>query len=215
MVDLSFQVDRAEPVPHAMAPLLAFKLRIAQRHEASIHAIALRCQVRIDSPRRRYNSEEQERLRDLFDTPDRWGQTLRGMLWTHTNVMVPPFEAETVVDLPVPCSFDFNVAATKYFAALENSEVPLSFLFSGTVFYPDEDNRLQVSQIPWNKEAVFRLPVQVWQDLMARYYPNSAWLCLRRDAFDRLYEYKRQRGRPTWEQTLEDLFSAAESRCTP
>jgi hypothetical protein len=112
-------------------------------------------------------------------------------------------------------ALDFHVAATKYFAALENSDVPLSFLFSGTVFYPDEEMRLQVSQIPWNKEAVFRLPVQVWQDLMARYYPNSAWLCLRRDAFDRLYEYKRQRGLPTWEQALEELWSAAESRCTP
>jgi hypothetical protein len=215
MVDLSFKVDGAEPVAHAMAPLLAFKLRIAERQQTPIHAIVLRCQLRIDAPRRRYDGAEQERLRELFDTPDRWGQTLRGMLWTHVSVAVPPFTSETLVDLQVPCSFDFNVAATKYFAALQDGEVPLTLLFSGTVFYEAEDGGLQIAQIPWDREAAFRLPVQVWKDLMERYYPNCAWLCLRQDAFDRLHEYKRQRGLPTWEQTLEELLAAAETRYAP
>ena len=162
--DLNFKVERAEPLPHAAAPLLVFKLRIAEtvtdEEPTTIPAVALRCQIRIEPTRRRYAPAEQERLLDLFGEPERWGQTLRSMLWTHASVVVPPFTGSTVVDLPVPCTFDFNVAATKYFHALEDGEVPLCLLFSGTIFYTDDDGVLQVSQIPWEKEAEFRLPVR-------------------------------------------------------
>jgi Family of unknown function (DUF6084) len=207
MPDLSFQVEKAEAVRFAAAPLLGFKLRIAQDAAAlPIHAIALRCQIRIEPGRRRYQVEEQRGLLDLFDTPDRWGQTLRPMLWTHTSTVVPPFTDSIIVDLPVPCTFDFNVAATKYFHALEDGEVPLSLLFSGTVFHEVEDAGLQVEQIPWEKEASFRLPVAVWKEMMELYYPNSAWLCLRRDIFDRLHQYKSEQRIPTWEQALETLL---------
>jgi hypothetical protein len=121
---------------------------------------------------------------------------------------VPSFAGNTVVDLPVPCSFDFNVAATKYFHALDDGEVPLCLLFSGTIFYTTEDGFLQVSQIPWEKEATFRLPVSVWRDMIELYYPNSAWLCLGRVAFDRLYRFKSREGIPTWEQAIERLLDS-------
>jgi hypothetical protein len=160
----------------------------------------------IEPARRRYVTEEQKRLHDLFGEPERWSQTLRSMLWTHASTVVSAFSESASVDLQVPCSFDFNVAATKYFAGLEDGEVPLSFLFSGTVFYAGESGALQVAQIPWDKEARFRLPVKVWKAMMDIYYPNSAWLCLRRDVFDRLYQYKVDRGLPTWEQTLDALL---------
>jgi hypothetical protein len=110
------------------------------------------------------------------------------------------------VDLPVPCSADFNVAAAKYFYALEGGEVPLCLLFSGTIFYAAADGALQVAQIPWEKETDFRLPVRVWQDMMNAYYPKTAWLYLRKDVFDRLYRYKTRRGLPTWEQALDSLL---------
>src|SRR5262249_23302363 len=135
---------------------------------------------------------------------------MRSMLWTHSSVVVPPFTGEQVVDLPVPCTFDFNVAATKYFHALPDGEVPLSLLFSGTVFYEAADGRLQIAQISWEKEARFRLPVKVWNDMMADYYPNGAWLRLRQDIFDRLYRYKVAHGLPSWEQTFEHLLLANE-----
>ncbi len=98
--------------------------------------------------------------------------------------MVPPFKGSTVVDLPVPCTFDFNVAATKYFAALEEGDVPLNLMFSGTIFYEPAGAGLQVEQIPWDRETKYRLPVRVWKEMMDIYYPNSAWLCLRRDVFE-------------------------------
>jgi hypothetical protein len=207
MPDLDFQVEGAEPERFAAAPLLRFRLRVAEKTATPVHTIVLRCQVRIEPGRRRYTTQEKERLLDLFGTPERWGQTVRPMLWTHAVVSVPSFTGSTEVDLPVPCSFDFSLAATKYFGALEEGDIPLCFLFSGTVFHEAEGRGLQVAQVPWDREASFRLPAATWRGLMDAYYPNSAWLCLRRDVFDRLFEYKSRRGLPTWEQAVEELLS--------
>jgi uncharacterized protein DUF6084 len=215
MPDLDFRVEGVEPERFALAPQLMFKLRVTESNGTPIHSVVLRCQVQIEPGRRRYAAAEQDRLVDLFGTPDRWGKTVRPLLWTQTSVQVPPFNGSTLVDLPVPCSYDFSLAATKYFYGLEEGEIPLSFLFSGTVFYEAPDAGLQVAQIPWEKEAHFRLPVPVWKDLMDRYYPNSAWLCLRREVFDHLSRYKSRRGLPTWEQALEELLAAAQEPVQP
>jgi hypothetical protein len=218
--DLSFTIDRAEPEPHAAAPLLVFKLRITEAGAdaagaTSISAVALRCQIRIEPARRAYEPPEQGRLLDLFGEPGRWGRTLRGLLWTQASLVVPPFSGATVVDLPVPCSYDFHLAATRYFDALEGGDIPLVLLFSGTIFYFGEAGHLQVGQIPWEKEAGFRLPVHVWRDLMARHYPDGVWLCLHKDLFDRLSRYKSRRGLPTWERALEDLLDAGDAQEGP
>jgi hypothetical protein len=208
--DLSFQVDGAEVTPYAVAPLLTFRLRATNvSPDEAIHNVVLRCQIQIESTRRKYDPEEEQRLRDLFGEPQRWGQTLRAMLWTHANVVIPPFAGETVIDLPVSCTYDFNLAVTKYFYALEQGEIPLNFLFSGTVFYQDGE-ALQVAPISWSKEARFRLPVATWRHLMETYYPNLAWLQLRQDVFDRLYRYKVRHGIATWEQLMERILSAAD-----
>ena len=212
MPDLSFSVESADAVPYAIAPTLAFRLRITNAESAEpIHTVALRCQIQFDVVRRRYTGDEQARMRDLFGGPERWSRTLRAFLWTHASIIVPGFEGATVVDLPVPCTFDFNVAATKYFDGLSDGEIPLQFLFSGTVFYADESEALQIAPIPWEQEAKFRLPVKTWRDMMELYYPNSVWLNLRRDVFDRLNEYKTQHGIPTWEQALERMLNAEEA----
>jgi uncharacterized protein DUF6084 len=207
MPDLSFEVEGCEVISFAAVPTLAFKLRIANaKAKEPVQTIMLRCQIQLEVTRRRYSPQEQERLLDLFGEPERWGQTLRNMLWTHANVVVPPFTGSVVVDLQTPCTFDFNVAATKYFAGLEDGEIPLAFLFSGTIFYQSDFGGLQVAQIPWEKEAHYRLPVRIWKEMMDAYYPNTAWLCLPRDAFERLHNYKRRSGLPTWEQAIEALI---------
>jgi hypothetical protein len=200
-------VDGVEPARFAVSPLLNFKLRIENvEREQAIQAIALRCQIRIEPTRRQYHNAEQQRLVDIFGQPERWSQTVHSMLWTHTNIVVPSFTGSTELDLPAPCTFDFNVASAKYFHALENGVVPLLLLFSGTVFYAASDSLLQVDQISWSKEANFDLPVGVWKQMMDEYYPNTAWLCLSREVFDRLHRYKMDRGLPTWEQTLESML---------
>jgi len=209
--DLSFKIEGAAPAAFAAVPTILFKLHIEnQPAEESIHSIALRCQVMIDVTRRHYTAKDQERLFELFGEPERWGQTLRAMLWTHVNIGVSSFRGVSVVDLPAACTFDFNVAATKYFAGLEYGEIPLTFLFSGTVFYESNEDALQVAQIPWNKEAAYRLSVPVWKNMMDAYYPNTAWLCLRKDVFDRLYEHKVRNGLTSWEQALEKLLDRFE-----
>jgi hypothetical protein len=211
MPDLSFQIEKAEAQRFTVAPTLLFKLRITNSVATeTIHSVALRCQIQLEVARRQYSVEDQKQLRDLFGDAERWGQTLKTMLWTHASVVAPAFSDTAVVDLPVPCTFDFNVAATKYFHGLDGGDVPLNFLFSGTVFYADADGSLQVGPIPWDKEARFRLPIKSWHEMMDIYYPNSAWLCLRRDVFERLYEYKVAHGIPTWEQALERVLPAVE-----
>jgi len=211
MPELNFQIEGAKPVPYGASPLLAFELRVTNSGpEPSIHTVVLRAQIQIEVTRRRYTPEEQAKLLDLFGEPGRWGQTLKNMLWTNAIVIVPGFEKETSVQLQVPCTFDFNVGATKYFHGLSEGDLPLNFLFSGTVFYADSNEQLQVAPISWEKEAKFKLPLKIWKDLIDHYYPNSAWLYLRRDVFDRLYQYKVRHGITSWEQVIERVLAGTE-----
>jgi hypothetical protein len=214
--DLRFQIEGAEAVDYAAAPMLALKLRITNAIDGEpIHTLALNCQVQIEPARRHYVSREQEKLLDLFGEPERWSRTLRTLLWMNTCVSVPAFTNTIVVDLPLPCSFDFNVATTKYFHALESGDIPVCILFSGSVFYCGDNNALQVGQVPWNREANYRIPAVLWRQMMDAYYPNSAWLRLERSVFDRLYAYKVRHGIPTWEQVLDTLVSSKEDDEVP
>lgn len=207
MPDLSFRVTGVDSPPHTATPVLHFKLAVRNAGaEEAIQAIMLRSQMRIEPAARQYSDGEKRKLLDLFGEPLRWGQTLRSMLWTHSSVVVPPFRGEIEVDLPAECTFDLTIASAKYFDALEGGEAPLVLLFSGTVFYEGGDGRMQIAQIPWSKETAYRLPVSAWKNMIDTHYPNTAWLCLRRDVFERLHRYKVERGLPTWEQTLESIL---------
>jgi hypothetical protein len=215
MPELSFRVESAAVTPFAMAPLLSFGLRVINGSpDETIHNVVLRCQIRIEVTRRHYRRTEEEGLKDLFGEPSRWGQTLRAMLWTHASTVVPPFSTEILTELPVTCTYDFNLAATKYFHALEEGEIPLEFLFSGSVFYQRAEGPLQVAPISWSEEAKYRLPVATWQRLMDSYYPNQAWVQLRRDVFDRLYQYKVSQGIPTWEEAVERMLAKVDEATT-
>jgi hypothetical protein len=204
MPELHFQIEGAEAVPHAATPLIALKLRITNFPATeTIHAITLRCQVQIEPAKRRYVPNEQEKLLDLFGTPERWARTVKPLLWMNTSIAVPRFTGELLVDLELPCTFDFNVAATKYFHALNSGDIPVAVMFNGTLFYEGSNGALQISQVPWDRECIYRLPVSVWKDMMEMHHPNSAWLCLRRDTFEQLYNYKVRHGLPTWEQAID------------
>jgi Family of unknown function (DUF6084) len=212
MPDLDFRIEGTEVATLAATPTIGFKLRVSNADSCeTIHTVALRCQIQIEVTRRQYDAQEQQKLRDLFGEPERWSQTLRNLLWTHVSLNIPPFNDVTVVDVPVPCTFDFNVAATKYFHGLGDGEVPLCVMFSGSVFYSRDGGNMQVAPISWDKEARYRLSVQVWREMMEAYYPASAWLCLRRDVFERLYDYKVRNGIPTWEEALENMLAAEEA----
>jgi hypothetical protein len=216
MPELQFQIEGAEAVAYSAAPLLLLKLRISSLPESEpIHTLALKCQVQIEPAKRRYLALEQKKLADLFGEPSRWSRTVKPLHWMNTSVAVQGFSGSTVVDIELPCTFDFNVAATKYFHALDDGEIPLCVMFSGTVFYQAQDGVLQVSQIPWNREAYFRLPVAIWKQMMDTHFPNSAWLSLRRDTFEQLYEYKVRHGLPTWEQAIMRMLAAEQVEEVP
>ena len=209
MPDLGITVEKVEVVPFAASPTLAFTLRVANADPAeTIQTVVLRCQIQIEVTRRRYTALDQERLRDLFGEPERWSQTLRNLLWTNATTVIPQFTGTTTADLHVPCTFDFSIATTKYFNGLADGDIPVLLMFSGTVFYADPAGALRAAPISWDKETRFRLPLKVWKDMMDAYYPNSAWLCLRRDIFEDLHRFKVERGIPTWEQAFETMLAS-------
>jgi hypothetical protein len=203
--DLHFQVEDVSPARNAATPQLSFRTQITNSTPEPIHSIGLRVQIQIEPVRRRYTAEEQERLKELFGEPERWSESLHPLLWANVNFNVPGFTGTTRIEIPVACTFDFNVAITKYIYGLENGEIPTSLLFSGTVFHAGKIG-LQVAQIPWDREASYRLPVSVWKQMMDAYYPDTAWICLPRETFERLDAFRARHGVATWKQALDRLL---------
>src|SRR4051812_2590994 len=197
--ELSFEVEGAERVEHAAVPTLRFALRITAPEGTAIRSVLLDTQIQIAARRRRYDAAAEEKLFELFGAPGGWGSTLRTLPWTRLTTVVPPFSGSTVVDLLVPCSYDLEVIASRYFDALQDGDVPLEFLFAGTVFAAGPGGALQATRISWESDAEFRLPVRAWKDTMEHHFRGTAWLRLRKDAFDRLAAYKSRHALATWE----------------
>ena len=213
MSDLSFEIVSAAPARDLVTPTIGFDLRIANKPpEERIQALLLRSQIQIEVARRRYSGVEQDRLRPLFDEPSRWGETLRTMTWTNLSSNVTAFTGETIHTLLLPCSFDFNVATAKYFQGIEGGEVPLTFLFSGTVFFENDEGALQVAPISWNSQARFRLPIETWKTLMDMHQGDEVCLNLRRDVFDDLCRLRGSFGLTTFEETIQRMISLAERK---
>lgn len=208
--ELAFRIEDAGVQEFAAVPTLRFALGIESVDGGEVRAIALNVQIRIAAERRSYDAAERERLVELFGVPEQWAASLRSLFWTQATLQVPAFVGVARIDLPVTCTYDFEITAAKYFHALENGAVPLEFLFSGTVFYPGDDGSLRAARISWEQEAAYRLPVAVWKEMMQHYFPNSAWIRLRRDAFDRLYAYKASHTLPTWEAVIDALLPGGE-----
>ena len=208
MTALAFEVLGARPEAHAAVPTIMLRLRIAETTGATVHALALRCQIRIEPQRRRYDAGEEARLYELFGETPQWGESLRPFLWTHVGDHGRCVPGSTEVDLPVECSYDFEVAGAKYLHALGDGDIPLLLLFSGTVFTRG-DAGFAAEPVAWDTDASFRLPVAVWRAVMDLYFPNSGWLRVRRDTLDALQRYKAAHALPTWDQALERLLKTA------
>ena len=208
MSDLSFAVLEIRPEPYAAAPQLTARLQLTEGTGAEVHAVALRCQVRILPQRRGYGSVEETGLLDLFGERGRWPTTLKSFLWMQCSTMVQGFTGSTEADLPLPCTFDFDVAAAKYLNALHDGDIPLELLFSGTVFTKGQTG-FAVEQVPWDREASYRLPVAVWRTLMDQYFPNAGWIRLDRGILAALGRYKSSRGLTSWEAAVEGLLAQA------
>lgn len=209
MPKLSIDVVEARPITHAASPQLGIHLRLGNAPaDMAIEGILLHCQLQIEATRRGYDASEQARLFDLFGEPQRWGTTLRTIAWCQPNTMVPAFTTTTDVVLPVPCSYDMEVAVGKYLFGIEGGDVPLLFLWSGTVFYRGV-NGLQTAPVGHDCESRHAMPVGVWRDTMEHYFPNRAWLPLDRDVFEALRRYRSASGATSWERAVSALLEAA------
>jgi hypothetical protein len=208
MAELVFDCLGARADRYAVSPSMAFSLRISETSGQQVEAIALRCQLRIEPSRRRYSAAEAERLNDLFGETQRWAETLRPLQFTNVAVMVPRFTGSIEVDLPVMLSYDLEIGSTRYFAGLDGGEVPLLLLFSGTVFGMAE-GRLHAQQVPWSKEASYRMPISIWREAIDAHFPNSAWIKMTRQTLDELQQFKTRKALPTWDATLRALLAGA------
>lgn len=194
--ELAFEVVRADRVEHSAVPTLRFMLRVDSVGGRPIRSLLLDTQIRIATRRRAYDPGSHDRLFELFGAPADWR-------------FVPPFGDSARVELHVACSYDLEVSASRYFDALEDGQVPLEFLFSGTVFYSNAAGLLQTVRIPWDLEAGFRMPVALWKETMAAHFPGSAWLRLDKERYDRLAAYRSREALPTWEHVVDKLLPEA------
>lgn len=213
MAELSFTCLDVRPERYAVAPTLLFRLRIDAAGGQRVRAIALRCQFRIEPARRSYGEQEGERLLELFGERGRWGDTLKPFQFANTSTVVASFTDSIEVDVAVPCSYDMEVTAGRYFHALEDGEIPFILLFSGTIF-GDGSNGLWIEQVPWHAEARYRMPVAVWREMMDLHFPNSGWLRLRRDTIDALADFRATRALPTWDDAIVTVLDVARERTT-
>jgi Family of unknown function (DUF6084) len=210
MSDLTFSVVDVFAEKYAAAPQLTARLRIEEATGEAIHAIALRCQVRIEPQRRAYSEDEESGLLDMFGTRDRWFDTLKPFMWMQCNAMVQGFADITEVDLAMPCTYDFEVTWSKYLHALRVETIPVIFLFSGTVFTKGTSG-FGVEQVPWDCESRYQIPVAVWQEMIAHYFPNTGWLRLSSETMESLAHYKSVRGLTTYDEALEALLATSRS----
>jgi hypothetical protein len=208
VADLTVTVAGAVAEQYAAAPTLSLDLRITDPSGERVQALALRAQVRIEPQRRRYSAEESDRLVELFGQPSQWGESLRPFLWTQVGTVVGGFLGTSEVDLPLPCTYDFEVAAARYLHGLDGGEIPLVLLFNGTIFRSGPKGLL-VEPVSWHTETRYQLPVSVWRDVMDRYFPGGGWLRLRRETIDALGRFKAREALPTWEQAIEMLLKQA------
>jgi Family of unknown function (DUF6084) len=211
MTELSFSCVNVQPERYAAAPTLLFRLKIEEASGQRVRAIALRCQIRIEPSRRDYSDQEGERLLELFGGRERWGDSLKPFQFANISTVVPSFTGSTEVDIVVPCSYDMEVTAGRYFHALEDGQVPFILLFSGTIFGDGKDG-MWIEQVPWHAECRYRMPVERWREMMDTHFPGSGWLRLRRDTIDALAEFRASRALPTWDDAVIAVLDAARER---
>ena len=204
--ELRFRIRDAGVLKGAAAPTVVVRLEVERTAGAPVRSATVGVRADIAPARRAYDADTEARLVELFGPPEGWGTTLRGIGWARTTVLVGPFDERTTVEVPLPATYDFDVAAAKYLHALRDGEIPVELQFSGSVLY-ETDGRIQAAPIPWDREAAGRIPVAVWREAMAAAFGDTAWLRLHRDAFDRLYAFRAARGHASWEAAIEELLA--------
>lgn len=203
-----FAITGAGHLAYAAAPTMVFSATASDPTGHEIQSIALSVQVMIDPARRGYDPQTRERLAELFGPPAGWTPSTQGLAWARLATVVPGFAGSARFALELPCTYDLEVAAAKYFYAVEDGGVPLSFHFYGTVFYRLEDGALQVAPVPWSSTAQFRMPIGAWRAMIAEHYPGGGWIRLSNETLTALNGRRAAGGLPSFDACIEELLDA-------
>jgi Family of unknown function (DUF6084) len=201
-----FEVIGVEPVERAAAPTLRFEVRASDASARPVYMIALSVLITIEPAKRSYDPQTRERLVELFGEPERWATTTTSFRWIQTDVFVPSFTGTTTFTVSVACTYDLEVAASKYFHGLDGGEAPLRFHFNGTVFYEADGGSMQLLRIPWDRSVRYAMPVAAWDAMIAEHYPFRSWIPLHTETVERLARRKAERGLPTFDATAAELL---------
>src|SRR5204862_4248524 len=117
-------------------------------------------------------------------------------------------ERRMVIDLPVASTWGLGVASGRGWHAIRDGDVPLVFLFSGTVFKV-ADARLSIEPVPWDVETSYRLPAGVWHSTMDHFFPGGGWVRLQRETIDRLQAFRGRNAGVSWDDAIGSLLQAA------
>ena len=181
-----FTILDVAAVDHAATPTLRFAAHVSDPAGREVYAIALSTQILIDPAQRTYDDETRARLVELFGAPERWAATTHAFQWARIDVLVSSFTGATSFEVEVPCTYDLEVAATKYFYSLPDGQVPLTFNFSGMVLYRGATDRMQIAPVPWSCSSRWRMPVEAWKRAIADQYPGGGWIHLTPETLEAL-----------------------------
>jgi hypothetical protein len=209
--DPDFEVLSARAVERSAAPTVSFRVKVSDASARPVFTIALTAVITVEPSKRPYDPASRERLVELFGEPERWASTTTNFRWAQTEALVPAFEGSTEFELSVPCTYDLELAAAKYFHGLSDGAAPLRFHFNGTVFYESEDGRMQIVQVPWDRSPRFQMPIEVWRQTIDAAYPYRAWVPVHTETLEQLERLKAAAGLPTFDAAVRGLLEQRRS----
>lgn len=204
--DPEFTVVGARAEEYAASPTVVFSLRVREPSEREIYTIALSVRILVDPTGRSYNEEAREALFDLFGPAEHMAASMQSLVWGQVGVLAPSFTGEETFDVSVPCTYDLEVATSKYFASLPDGVAPLDFHFNGTILYSGEDDRLQIVHVPWRCTARYRMPVAVWRQAVDASFAQTGWIRLHDETLARLRRRQAERGAPSFDALVAELL---------
>jgi hypothetical protein len=206
-----FAVTGAVHVPFAATPTMRFEAAVTEPEGVEVQSIALTAQVMIDPARRGYDPETRERLAELFGPPASWTPSTSGLAWARVAAAVPGFSGSGAFAMEVPCTYDLEVAAAKYFYAVRDGLVPLSFHFNGNVFYRGDGptHPLMVVPVAWSSTAQYSMPVATWRAMIAEHYPGGGWIRIDDETLAALNDRRAARGLGSFDDCVRELLEQA------
>jgi hypothetical protein len=202
----SFEITGAAHIPFTAAPTMLFSATVTDPSGFAVQSIALTIQVMIDPAKRGYDDETRVRLQELFGPPASWAPATSGLAWARVATTVPGFQGATSFGIEVPCTYDLEVAAAKYFYSVSDGEIPLSFHFNGNIFFYGASERLQVMPVSWTCSAQYKLPISVWRAMIAEHFPGGGWIRVSDETLRRLNDRRGQRGLASFDAAIEELL---------